>query len=843
MRLLLVNAFKGLKKRKIQTLAIILIIALSTSIYSSMNMALDKLEKSYKLYLSKQNVEDFSFIQQIKFVDDYSIEEINVLEKTLFINTNYEEKLLINRLKECILNKSNTSLDEISLSRLNFIFIKYNAFDNKIKEKLSATSKEYNFNYDIEYSKNFGEKSNTYKAILYSKDSNINKPYIQEGRLPEKEDETTILETFAKENNIKIGDNYIIDNIKYKIVGIVYAPDYIYPLLTYSTPFFDTKHHTVLYLNKEGYEKFSGLAEKDYVGRFISRKDISKQKKTLFDIKNNKIYQIAENKKTGMTINPNNIIRDVRVNSLKSEIDSDRVFAEYFLYLLLIISTFIIVVINKKRIDDERLQIGILKSLGYKSYKIATSYLVYVIFGTFIGGLLGYVAALFISPFQIKKFVSFFSLPIISNIDKFKYLSDSIFKPMIFLSILSFIIAIFMLRKKPLYLLKEGSNLKINIFSKLISLITRKMKFKSKFKYQLLSRSIGKLIIIIITSFSTGMLIVLTLIGMNLFNSLVSTSFDELKFKYIVGYISPQSDLGKTDDNILEVNMKLTKVIRDNKEDNIKDEVVNINGMDSNNKYYKIKNEERKYILKEELKENEIIINKNLKEIAKVGKGDTLIFNHNNTEYKYIVKDINNSFMGISSIVSRIELSKKLNIDVNSYNMKYTSNSKYKNMDSLSSDEKIRISNIFAIEDLKRNMENQLEGYNGSIYIIIIFASLIALIIIAVMANIVVEENKKIISLMKVMGYSNKTISKIVLNIYTPFVIISYLLSIPAMIYLLKWIVSQITKDIDMAIPISISFTKAFIGLLSLLIGYYIAIYMSKKVLSKIPLSLALKRE
>ena len=119
----------------------------------------------------------------------------------------------------------------------------------------------------------------------------------------------------------------------------------------------------------------------------------------------------------------------------------------------------------------------------------------------------------------------------------------------------------------------------------------------------------------------------------------------------------------------------------------------------------------------------------------------------------------------------------------------------------------------------------------------------VVLIIIGVIANIIVEENKKTISLMKVMGYDNKEISSIVLNIYTPFVIVSYLLSIPVMTNLLKLIMKAIAGDTGMSIPISISPALAMLGLVVLLIAYFVAISISRVVLNKVPLSVALKRE
>ena len=96
---------------------------------------------------------------------------------------------------------------------------------------------------------------------------------------------------------------------------------------------------------------------------------------------------------------------------------------------------------------------------------------------------------------------------------------------------------------------------------------------------------------------------------------------------------------------------------------------------------------------------------------------------------------------------------------------------------------------------------------------------------------------------MKVMGYKNKEVSSIVLNIYTPFVVIAYLLSIPAMISILKKIVAALVSDTEMTIPITLSFSHAMIGLIALLVAYYIAIAISKKTLNKVPLAVALKRE
>ena len=53
----------------------------------------------------------------------------------------------------------------------------------------------------------------------------------------------------------------------------------------------------------------------------------------------------------------------------------------------------------------------------------------------------------------------------------------------------------------------------------------------------------------------------------------------------------------------------------------------------------------------------------------------------------------------------------------------------------------------------------------------------------------------------------------------------------------------MIVGDIEITIPITISPIMAGIGLVGLLVAYYIAIGLSKRVLNKVPLAVALKRE
>ena len=731
------------------------------------------------------------------------------------------------------------------------IFNKYDALEDINRQKLDSLKDKYKYDYELDLTKTVKQDKTYIKVIPYNKDKKINKAYLVEGKFPEKENEITMLPKFASKNNIELGDKYKIGDKEYKVVGFTYAPDYIYPLVSFTVPIFDAKTNNVVYINNSNYEEVVGTEEETY-SIVYNDKSVKRQ----FEIKETTDEKYDEDSMLKLlnseeiTMSPFTIARLGRIAAMQLEFATNRLFAEYFLYLLLAISVVVITIITKKRIDDERLQIGVLKSLGYSRFSIAISYLTYPIVGSIIGGILGYfVGCIFYKPLS-NMYLSYYVLPLDNfNID-IKYLLECISTPLIFLSILCYLVAIFMLRKKPLALLREGSNLKVNIFSKIVNKLTSRFPFKYRFKYSLALRSIPKLLVVALTSFFTGMLIVLTLIGVDLMDDVLEKSFSGMKYDYMVYMINIESDeIDSESDYILSSSISLDEVKVKKKNGKVKnmdkeEGIISVTGIDTNAKYIDVLNKKGKDI-KEKLKdENAIIVNSNMQELYDLEIGDKIVSKlENGTTIEYEIVDIAEEYMNLSGYVNREGYSKKLGFNKSVYSTIYSKNKDFSDMKNLSTDDSKKIATVINFEDLKENIKIQLDTFNASIYVVIAFASVMAFIIILVIANIIVEENKKTISLMKVMGYKNKEISSIVLNIYTPVIVISYLFSIPAMVKFLETVVKSLSSDTEMTIPIVLSYPKAIIGLLGLLVAYYIALAICKKALNKIPLAVALKRE
>ncbi len=851
MSLLFLNSLKGLKHHKLQMFSIVILILLSTGIYTMMKTALDRIEDRYYSYLVDQNVEDFSFITNISYEEDFTVIEVeNYLNKELKYAVKEDKNDVLLYLK-CLENKTNIC-DTYLYTKIDSIFQNYGIKLKKDVEKINGLSTKYDFSYATTSSKTYMANGITTKIIPFNKDATINIPYLLEGRFPKKDNEITILKAFALKHSLNIGDTYELNNKNYVIVGFAYASDYIYPILSINCPFFDKNKNNIIFMTNTGYKNFKAVEETIYSAKFNYEIDPKSRMEIELELDNNNLvaktnnpaskFFVAEQK--NVTRNISTILRTIRIDTMQLELQNIKIFSNSFLYLLLFISSIVILIIIKKRIETEKLQIGVLKALGYNRIKIAVSYLVYPVIGSFIGGLLGYLLGYFANGILTNIYLSYFNI-VLKNISiNYIYLFQCIFISLISLSLLSLTVSLFLLRKKTLDLLREGSNLKINFLTKFINKITRKMDFIKKFKLSLASRFLSKFFVIFSTSFITGLLIVLCLISSNLFSNLINKSFDNYKFNYMIFYNQVLEVFEEDDDCILQVSIKFKAITNKNNElkNKVKNSDITIYGIASSLKYVDILEKKNKNLINY-LTDQTIIINSNVSKLYNISLGDYVVFSINEIDYSFEVVGIENSYLNEIAYVKISDLSKILGFNYDIYNLKYSNSLKYSNISNLSSSEISAISVVFSISELKENIFSQLRFYNDSLYILIFFAALIALIIILVIVNIIIEENKKIISLMKVMGYENKIISKIVLNIYTPLIIISYFLSIPIMKKILEKTVAIFSKDIGMVIPINITINQILLGLIVLLLVYFIALRISKNLLDKIPLSIALKRE
>ena len=106
MRLLFLNALKGLRKKKIQMFGIIFMVMLSTAVYVGMNSAIDRLENKYYGYLDEQNVEDISISVVIDYTKDITVDMLDNLRQNELSSVTLEESATLDLYRNYLLTEN-----------------------------------------------------------------------------------------------------------------------------------------------------------------------------------------------------------------------------------------------------------------------------------------------------------------------------------------------------------------------------------------------------------------------------------------------------------------------------------------------------------------------------------------------------------------------------------------------------------------------------------------------------------------------------------------------------------------------------------------------------------------
>lgn len=230
------------------------------------------------------------------------------------------------------------------------------------------------------------------KIISYNKEDKINTPKLIKGKMPEKVDEVVVDNDFRRE--IKIGDKITIDsnlinNKTVTVTGYVESPLYISTERD-STNLLSGTIDYYLYMNETNI--ISPVKTTAYINLAAEESRFSKKyedtvKKAKTDIRKT----LQEEKVTGEEW----YVLDIDSNAgfYQYEQDTERIdnVAKVFPLVFFIVAVLICLTTMTRMVEEERSQIGTLKSLGYKDSAIMFKYILYATLATIIGSIIGVV--------------------------------------------------------------------------------------------------------------------------------------------------------------------------------------------------------------------------------------------------------------------------------------------------------------------------------------------------------------------------------------------------------------------------------------------------------------------
>ena len=253
--------------------------------------------------------------------------------------------------------------------------------------------------------------ANTNKIIkMMSITANIGKYVLIKGSTPrENAFEILIDEKFALANNYKIGQyiTVVSNGVKknLKICGTMSTAEAIYSLRDASSIMPDYKIYSLAFTDISSLQRLTG---KNYYNEI------------LFDLKENVEFENVKNdikKEIDVYGLINLYSKEDQLSNkmIDGEIDEQKSIMVVMPVIFLSVAILVMGIMVKRIIEQQRMQIGILKSFGYSDFQIGVHYSSYCLIIGLIGGILGCVFGVGFGNIMVDMYKAFFNMEFINN--------------------------------------------------------------------------------------------------------------------------------------------------------------------------------------------------------------------------------------------------------------------------------------------------------------------------------------------------------------------------------------------------------------------------------------------
>ena len=628
---------------------------------------------------------------------------------------------------------------------------------------------------------------------MFSDDTDINKYQVIEGKDISDNNEILLGKKYCVNNNIKIDDEIRLNGKDYIVVGYVARPDYIYPLKDQTDSYPDSKNFCIGVIKSSEIQRFEDVASY-YTVRYNDDKKIDAFLDEIRD----------ENIIASYIDDANN----QRIHYANTSPESFIAMSVIVLPVMLLLVVFMISVILERKIKQEKRIVGALYALGYRKRQLNAFYAGYALIPGIIGGMLGIIISFFtldiISDFISKNFEQIFG--------QIKLIPVAVVACMFGPTLLYLLITLRtsgkLLNIKPVILLTgrdDGSRKKSHILKNATSI-----KFSRIFQYRILVNNKLRTVAVLLGIILSCFVMELGFICNNSTSEFIDTSLKKIgNFEYVY-YLNCY----KTDDEIYNQEGYIYGVFRA-KEDDCQ---INVIGGNDTSKMLNLKNLDGKEVVLDD----GFYITHIVAELYGLERGDKFkILNNVTMKMETItVTDIVDDDVQKNIYTSSENVRRILDTDEQGYNMVVSSKEL-----SLSEDEIIATTSK---ESFDEQLNSVLESTNKMIKMMIAIGIIICVFLIYMTVNMIVDENRTNISMLKVLGYRKHEINKTILNVNNILVPIGIILSVPFSLLVCQIFFKAMIKTFACYIKAVISPQSILICLVILVISYIFALQISK---------------
>lgn len=761
-KMFLKSSFKSIFRSISRFLAMLSIVFLSTAVITGLLVTGPNIKKTMTEEYINQNTLDINFfIPPVSMLEDISFNE----ESIDYI-------------------KNNTNLKDVEAFNLKETKSKYNNYN-----EINTLYYEYDFNNKIN------------KVKIIDKLDNFNINNIKENEVLVERETYHLIKT-------NLGDKLEIDGKEYVISAIVENMFYFNKEAEKSLTTNET-YKLIVYKHNDNLSYFSNIfatINKDKINDHFHKSYKNKLKKEINFLEENIIDELLNNRKEDILekysplikeedledfkiylLDRNSNISYQTFNNLINKVDQiTKIFPIFFL----LVSALVVLTTMTRMIEEERLEIGTLRSLGYKKSTIYFKYIMYALIVGILGTELGYASGFRLIPLIISNaFKTIFNVAPL-NLDI--YSTDNlIYILVIVLSII--IVTIFSIRKtlkqSPQQLLiPRAPKYGTRIFLEKIPFIWNKLKFKNKSSIRNIFRY-PKHLIMTVLGVMGSLALVFTGISLTSAVDAITIRQYEKIFKYDYEVSLSNNNYDDLKDYLNNKNIEYLKIeefgeILTRKDTNETFHIT-VKLIDGNiDNFIKLSKRGSKKVLN--LSNDGVIVTEQIAHYLKFNKNDKVsLLDKENILINGITENYLENYIYMTK-----EYYNSLNLEKNLNNKILINKNKDFNLEEFK--EFDVINNISSLNDEVREKNRQLNQVKLLAIVIVLAAVFLQVIIIYNLMTVNISERDKELSTLKVLGYKDIEVSFYIFREINILTIIGIILGVPLGIGLQRYVILSV---------------------------------------------------
>ena len=714
-----------------------------------------------------------------------------------------------------VLDTYNKSFDKYNVEDGNFEL--YSKADDKLIDRLeeeNVTIYENFYKEETVKVHNNEKLSEDDQSVIrfYINRKDIDKVDVIEGRLAEDINEIAIDRMYAVNNNIKVGDTINAGGRILKVTGYVALSDYSCLFSDNSDTMFDSVKFGVGVVSESCFEAYDDThIHYVYSWKYDNEPADDIEEKEMAD----DFMKVISNNAILINYIPGYLNQAIHFTG--DDIGSDRAMMIVLLYVVIVIMAFVFAVTTNNTIFKEANVIGTLRASGYTRGELLAHYILLPIIVTIIGALVGNILGYTVfKNIFVNAYYESYSLTTYTTLWNAEAFLLTTIVPFVIMVVINVLIIGYRLRLSPLKFLRKD----LAVRKKKKALRLPGFKFFNRFRLRIIIQNMPNYITLFIGILFANILLIFGL----MMSPLLAHYQNEIQDKLIAQHQYVLKVPVEVDNDEAEKYCAKTLSTIDGR---LKSEDVLIYGAANNSRYIDINSNE--------LKPGEVYVSNGYAEKFRINKGDkiTLKEKYEDKEYTFTVKgmyDYPSSF----AIFMSDDYFKDIFDKAEDYYSGYLSSEK------LDIDEKYVATEI-TLDDLTKVSRQVDRSMGTSFELVKIFAVVLFAVLMFLLTKLIVEKNSTSISMVKILGYSNREISRLYVTSTTIVVVISVIINIMLSVVIMNWLFRVFMEQMSGWISCYYA-PYVFVLMFVLNVGVYalISVFMMYKI-KKIPMDEALK--